>query len=268
MITCPYCLHANPETEKACLTCHTLLPIMIHCATCGAPVQADANFCGQCGSQLDDHSRVPAAGMTVNGSGAKNGDRSAVPPASASEASTNTSVLEKLKVEIQKSPAASPGRQLPLPPPPRAFRQPDATAVSGGAPHPSSSSAQHMRSSGADPTTQLQNQQAYLLHVQTNVAIELPSHLTVIHIGKPNDRVPPDIDIAGFPNSEIVSRVHADMRVEGDTYFIEDVGSANGTYINNLPLPPGNRHRLRPGDRISLGKGDLMTFLFQIQSVL
>jgi len=125
-----------------------------------------------------------------------------------------------------------------------------------------------MRSSGADPTTQLQNQQAYLLHVQTNVVIELPSHLTVIHIGKPNDRVPPDIDIAGFPNSEIVSRVHADMRVEGDTYFIEDVGSANGTYINNLPLPPGNRHRLRPGDRISLGKGNLMTFLFQIQSVL
>ncbi|MFO5492420.1 MAG: FHA domain-containing protein, partial [Cuspidothrix sp.] len=43
-----------------------------------------------------------------------------------------------------------------------------------------------------------------------------------------------------------------------------DVGSSNGTYINNLPLLPGNRHRLRPGDRISLGKGDLVTFLFQL----
>jgi pSer/pThr/pTyr-binding forkhead associated (FHA) protein len=121
--------------------------------------------------------------------------------------------------------------------------------------------------SAGDPATQLQNQSAYLLHVQTNVAIDLPSHLTVIHIGKPNDRVPPDIDIAGFPNSEIVSRVHADMRLESDTYYIEDVGSANGTYINNLPLSPGNRHRLRPGDRISLGKGDLMTFLFQVHRV-
>jgi pSer/pThr/pTyr-binding forkhead associated (FHA) protein len=45
---------------------------------------------------------------------------------------------------------------------------------------------------------------------------------------------------------------------------VEDVGSSNGTYINNLPLSQGNRHRLRPGDRISLGKGDLMTFLFQL----
>jgi len=52
--------------------------------------------------------------------------------------------------------------------------------------------------------------------------------------------------------------------VEGDACYLEDVGSSNGTYVNNTPLPKGNRHRLRPGDRISLGKGDLVTFLFQI----
>ena len=86
----------------------------------------------------------------------------------------------------------------------------------------------------------------------------------MIHIGKPNDRIPPDIDVSGFSNSEIVSRIHADIRVEGDSHYIEDVGSSNGTYINNSPLLPGNRHRLRPGDRISLGKGDLVTFLFQL----
>jgi pSer/pThr/pTyr-binding forkhead associated (FHA) protein len=99
--------------------------------------------------------------------------------------------------------------------------------------------------------------------VQTDRTIELPPSLSVIHIGKPNDRIPPDIDVSGFPSSEIVSRIHADIRSEADAYYIEDVGSSNGTYINNLPLLPGNRHRLRPGDRISLGKGDLMTFLFQ-----
>ncbi|MFM7545677.1 MAG: FHA domain-containing protein, partial [Synechococcales cyanobacterium] len=78
-----------------------------------------------------------------------------------------------------------------------------------------------------------------------------------------NDRIPPDIDVSGFANSDIVSRIHADIRLEGGIYYIEDVGSSNGTYINNLPLSPGNRHRLRPGDRISLGKGDLVVFLFQ-----
>lgn len=115
-----------------------------------------------------------------------------------------------------------------------------------------------------NPQTQIQQLVASLLHVQTSTPIELPVGLPVIHVGKPNDRIPPDIDVAGFPNSEIVSRIHADIRMEGDTYFIEDVGSANGTYINNNPLPPGNRHRLRSGDRIALGKGDLVTFLFQL----
>jgi hypothetical protein len=112
--------------------------------------------------------------------------------------------------------------------------------------------------------TQLQQQIAKLFHVQTNTLIELPPTLSVVHIGKPNDRIPPDVDVAGFPNSEIVSRIHADIRIEGDAYYIEDVGSSNGTYINNMPLLPGNRHRLRMGDRIALGKGDLVTFLFQL----
>jgi hypothetical protein len=122
---------------------------------------------------------------------------------------------------------------------------------------------------GGDPVlggikTELQIRNAYLLHLQTNTMLAVPAGLAVVHIGKPNDRIPPDIDIAGLPNSEVVSRIHADLRVEGDMFFLEDVGSANGTYINNLPLPPGNRHRLRVGDRVAFGKGNLVTFLFQL----
>ena len=112
--------------------------------------------------------------------------------------------------------------------------------------------------------TQLQEQSAKLIHIRTDTNIELPVNLPVIHIGKPNDRVPPDVDVSGFPDSEVVSRSHADIRVEGDSYYIEDTGSSNGTYINNTPLTKGNRHRLRPGDRISLGKGDLVSFVFQV----
>jgi FHA domain/Double zinc ribbon len=111
--------------------------------------------------------------------------------------------------------------------------------------------------------TQLQQSFARLLNLQTSTVIEIPPGLMVVHLGKPNDQIPPDIDMSGFPNAEVVSRIHADIRIEGDTYYIEDVGSSNGTYINNSPLPMGNRHRLRPGDRISLGKGDKVSFLFQ-----
>ena len=112
--------------------------------------------------------------------------------------------------------------------------------------------------------TQLQVQIASLLHLQSNTKIEIPNNLDVVHIGKPNGQIPPDIDVAGFPDSEVVSRIHADIRIEGDAYYLEDVGSSNGTYVNHSPLVKGNRHRLRSGDRIALGKGDLVSFIFQL----
>ena len=102
-----------------------------------------------------------------------------------------------------------------------------------------------------------------LQHLQTQTRLDLPSGQSMIYLGKPNDRIPPDIDVSGFPNAEIVSRIHANIRLEGDVYYVEDVGSSNGTYINNKPLLVGTRHRLISGDRISLGKGDKVTFQFQ-----
>jgi len=143
-----------------------------------------------------------------------------------------------------KSPPATPNEGIPVP-------------------LEADNSSENTATSASPSATQLQLTEAKLFHVQTNTLIELPTELHILHLGKPNDRIPPTIDVSGFPNSEIVSRVHADIRVEGDIYYIEDVGSSNGTYINNLPLPPGNRHRLRAGDRIALGKGDKVTFIFQ-----
>jgi pSer/pThr/pTyr-binding forkhead associated (FHA) protein len=114
--------------------------------------------------------------------------------------------------------------------------------------------------------TQLQSLRTKLFHVQTQTTLELPQGLNIIHIGKPNDHIPPDIDVSGFAHADVVSRMHADLRLEGDAYYLEDVGSSNGTYVNHSPLLPGNRHRLRAGDRISLGKGDLVTFIFQTEA--
>jgi hypothetical protein len=119
-------------------------------------------------------------------------------------------------------------------------------------------------SMGVPGATQLQIQKASLLHLQSNTNIEIPSSLDVVHFGRANGQIPPDIDVSGFPDSEVVSRVHADIRIEGDTYYVEDTGSSNGTYVNHAPLQKGNRHRLRSGDRIALGKGDLVTFIFQL----
>ena len=52
----------------------------------------------------------------------------------------------------------------------------------------------------------------------------------------------------------IVSRQHAVIRVELDSHILEDLGGANGTYLNDALV---TQARLRPGDRIVLGKHTL-----------
>lgn len=244
MIVCPNCNHQNPEGAEACEACYTPLPKTTNCPNCGATVQTDATFCGQCGQSLQPSTGVEEGEAQASAPDLPATEVSTPAPASNEEASASPPLA-------QPDPAAEVGQSsasessIPSTPTPVAAPQPAPTSS------PSS-------------TTQLQVQTARLVHVQTNTTLELPQHLDVIHVGKPNDMIPPDIDVSGFPNSEIVSRIHADIRVEADAFYIEDVGSSNGTYINNLPLPKGNRHRLRPGDRIALGKGDMMTFLFQL----
>jgi ribosomal protein L40E len=245
MIVCPNCNHSNPDGAQTCEACYTPLPATATCPNCGATVQADASFCGQCGFNLKASRATEEIFAGNIGT-----DISAEIP----ELETPEPLVEPQRLVISAQPSAETSSQSYLAETP--ISQPEST------PPPASTTAG--ASPGGSFNTQLQQQTIKLLHVQTNTNIELPQNLTVIHIGKPNDKIPPDIDVSGFPNSEIVSRIHADIRVEGDAYFIEDVGSSNGTYINRRPLQPGDRHRLRAGDRIALGKGDLVTFLFQI----
>jgi len=222
---------------------------MTNCPKCGATIQADAKFCGSCGYGLQPAAEADENEATVIST---NPGENAMPSSdlemSAQQIEPTISV-QPVASEVETETTETGGS-----PPPSVAAKVPATSISMKREAPAASNAQ----------TQLQQQSARLLHVRTNQSIELPQHLPVIHVGRPNDKVPPDIDVSGFADSDVVSRIHANLRMEGDGYYIEDVGSANGTYINNMPLAVGNRHRLRAGDRISLGKNDLVTFLFQI----
>ncbi|MEH2375319.1 FHA domain-containing protein [Nostoc sp.] len=104
-----------------------------------------------------------------------------------------------------------------------------------------------------------------LFHFQTNTSLQFPPNLSVICIGKPNDQKPPDIDVSGLPDSDVASRIHAQIWVNGDEYHITDLSSSNGTYINGVKLQPQVFSPLQPGDRVSLGQGDKITFMFRVQ---
>ncbi|GBO54927.1 hypothetical protein APA_2978 [Pseudanabaena sp. lw0831] len=274
MIICPSCTHANPDGAVNCEACFTPLPIVknIQCPSCGATVLSDAKFCGHCGFNLS--------------------------------AATSTNPLPDVNAEIKAksaiAPSIDPSTEIfPLPSIssdmsnsfPDAMTEDDSAAnlvansFAEGPTVPKFTdienllAAEEQNPSVTTPITtpvnepisapmsiktQLQQFAASLLHVQTNLNIEIPAHLPVVHIGKSNTVIPPDIDVSGFPDSDIVSRIHADIRAEAGSFYLEDTGSSNGTYVNNLPLPVGNRHKLRAGDRISLGKGDKVSFVFQL----
>ena len=110
--------------------------------------------------------------------------------------------------------------------------------------------------------TVLQLPTARLLHIRTNTSITLPRG-NRLAIGKPHDDHFPEVDVSGFADSDIVSRKHACIYVRADGYYLEDVGSSNGTYINDVMVGSGEQARLKPGDRISLGRENKVTFIFQ-----
>ena len=354
MIICPNCNHHNPDGSTQCENCYTPLPQTTTCPNCGASVQTDATFCGQCGFNLQVEMIEPGIDMSENLEtypelidtedteslqSVPTETRSSPFPSPWDQENTRVAPLETTPLEtiswqeeaekaieeeeseptqfavrnpwdidesakesaeeLEELPETSESEDLlnlvdsiksssssnsgqtesteelfsSTPPiqqePEDVDKQEEVESplsVSSTEPQKFVSNPQraNLAVSGLSTATQLQLQEAKLLHVQTNTILEIPPGLAVVHIGKPNSQIPPDLDIAGFANSDVVSRIHADIRVEGDAYFIEDVGSSNGTYINHSPLLVGNRHRLRPGDRISLGKGDLVTFIFQL----
>lgn len=52
---------------------------------------------------------------------------------------------------------------------------------------------------------------------------------------------------------DLVSRTHSKITVEGDGYWIGDLGSRNGTYVNKQRI--SSRVKLMPGDVVQLGPG-------------
>jgi FHA domain len=65
----------------------------------------------------------------------------------------------------------------------------------------------------------------------------------------------PDIDLDSDDPEAKVSRRHARITLREGKYFLEDLGSTNGTFINRgKRLQPGQLQSLQDGDEIIVGK--------------
>ena len=86
-------------------------------------------------------------------------------------------------------------------------------------------------------------------------SVEFPDDIAEIRIGRRSDLELP------LPFS-ILSGVHAKLvRAKGPAgqgWFLEDLGSRNGTFLAGVRLPPGEKRPLNPGAQISLAHVDMV----------
>ncbi len=98
-----------------------------------------------------------------------------------------------------------------------------------------------------------------VMHIRNKsepLVFRVPADGLVIGRRDPDTGLAPDVDLEPFGAIELgVSRRHAAIRPQhDDTLMIEDLGSANATYLNGQRLVPYQPRVLRDGDELRLGR--------------
>jgi len=87
-------------------------------------------------------------------------------------------------------------------------------------------------------------------------AWEMPVSKSPLMLGRANpaEGYRPDFDMTFYDPEGYVSRRHAHIIKAKNGYFIADLGSSNGTYVNDQLLTPTKFRLLRNGDKIEIGE--------------
>ena len=73
--------------------------------------------------------------------------------------------------------------------------------------------------------------------------------------GDPFNPAQPDVDLLPYGGGRSgVSRNHARLVRRGHEWLLEDLGSTNGTFVNERPVSPGRPAPVRDGDAIRCGQ--------------
>ena len=69
----------------------------------------------------------------------------------------------------------------------------------------------------------------------------------------------PDIELGPLDTKRLTSRRHARLvRENGETFVLEEIGTANGTFVNGTRIVTGLKTRVRDGDTLRFGGVDLV----------
>jgi hypothetical protein len=74
----------------------------------------------------------------------------------------------------------------------------------------------------------------------------------------PADGIEPEVDLTPMDPDSYASRRHARILRQNEQFFLEDLGSSNGTFLNGTRLEKGVEHPLQNGDKVRFGKTEFV----------
>ncbi len=93
---------------------------------------------------------------------------------------------------------------------------------------------------------------------ELDTAFELHKESNLVGRSDPHSNIFPEVDLSKFDPETKISRRHARIFRQGDLYLVEDLGSVNGTVVNDaVRLGPRQPRTLENGDKLRLGETTL-----------
>ncbi len=93
---------------------------------------------------------------------------------------------------------------------------------------------------------------------ELDAAFQLHKESNLVGRSDPQSNIFPEIDLSKFDPETKISRRHARIWREGEMFLVEDLGSINGTVINDsVRLAPRQPRALESGDKLRLGETTL-----------
>src|ERR1044072_5415162 len=219
---------------------------VISCERCQTENVEGSQYCDECGAALQPAAAGPVSRALTSEHTGPGTHAGPGPEAVASDSPRRASAPE-LRAVSKPQPLSSAG-----------------TSVAGRArTHEESMSAR--RDSGAAPHAKL------VIHRGRSVGQEVPVWEGESHIGRwdADGGIFPDVDLDSDDPEAKVSRRHARITRRAGQYYIEDLGSTNGTFVNRgRRLLPGDRQPLRDGDEVIVGKTFLKFHVLDLASVI
>jgi len=256
-------------------------PFMIRCNNCGTDNLDGSEYCDECGTKLDlspsfrvSGSTNPPAYMPPSSSRqpVRNGDSGAAGQQPRQSRNDQVQQFSQAGDRVPAPPSFTTSTSVPKPARPVSDqRQPPAGSGSpqSGAPAEPQRPGQTLvlasrgRTDALRPDDQ-QNQQSevkmsckLVIERGGRIGKEFPVTATETNIGRwdADSGIFPDVDLDQDDPEAKVSRRHARIMNQNGQFFIEDLGSTNGTFVNRgRRLLPGHRQPLQSGDEIIVGK--------------